>query len=64
MAKSRFYLECPFDEKDMCKSIGGRWDNDKRKWFVPLDLDPDQFRRWWPDDANATSSHLFVVESD
>ena len=30
MAK-RFYLECPFDEKDMCKSIGGRWDMDERK---------------------------------
>ena len=64
MAKSRFYLECPFDEKDMCKSIGGRWDMDQRKWFVPSELDPDQFRRWWPDDASATKSHLFVVEND
>ena len=64
MAKSRFYLECPFDEKDMCKSIGGRWDNDKRKWFVPSDLDPDQFRRWWPDYSRATESQLFVVEND
>ena len=35
MAKNRFYLECPFDEKDMCKSIGGRWDIDERKWYVP-----------------------------
>ena len=64
MAKTRFYLECPFDEKDMCKSIGGRWDMDKRKWFVASELDPDQFRRWWPDDASATKSHMFVVEND
>ena len=64
MAKSRFYLECPFDEKDMCKSIGGRWDMDKRKWFVPSELDPDQFRRWWPDYASATKNHMFVVEND
>ena len=64
MANTRFYLECPFDEKDMCKSIGGRWDMDKRKWFVPSELDPDQFRRWWPDYAGATESHLFVVEND
>ena len=51
MAK-RFYLECPFDEKDMCKNIGGRWDMDERKWYVPAELDPDQFRRWWPADAS------------
>ena len=54
MAK-RFYLECPFNEKDMCKSIGGRWDMDERKWYVPAELDPDQFRRWWPEDASKTN---------
>ena len=56
MAK-RFYLECPFDEKDMCKSIGGRWDVDERKWYVPAELDPDQFRRWWPADASASKTN-------
>ena len=60
MAK-RFHLECPFDEKDMCKSIGGRWDMDERKWYVSAELDPDQFRRWWPADASASKTHLTIV---
>ena len=29
MAKKIFWLNCPFDEKDMCKNLGGRWDNDR-----------------------------------
>ena len=35
MSDDRFYLKCPYDEKDECKSLGGRWDNDARKWYVP-----------------------------
>ena len=35
MSKDRFYLDCPFNEKDMCKHIGGRWDMDTKQWYVP-----------------------------
>ncbi len=64
MAKKRFYLNCPFDEKDMCKSLGGRWDNDLRKWYVPADLDTDDFRRWWPSEPTATQSDLWIIPND
>ena len=64
MAKQRFYLDCPFDEKDMCKSIGGRWDMDERKWYVPAELNPDGFRRWWPEDASNTETYLSIVPND
>ena len=57
-------LEWPFNEKDMCKSIGGRWDMDERKWYVPAELDPEQFRRWWPADASASKTHLTIVNKD
>ena len=40
MSDDRFYLKCPFDEKDECKSLGGRWDNDARKWYVPKEVQP------------------------
>ena len=34
-AKSeKIYLNVPFIEKDHVKSLGGRWDNDKKKWFI------------------------------
>ena len=51
----KFYLNCPFDEKDMCKSLGGRWDNDARMWFVPEDLNEAAFRRWWLDEGKTSS---------
>ena len=64
MANQRFYLDCPFDEKDMCKSIGGRWDIDERKWYVPAELNPDGFRRWWPEDASNNETYLSIVPND
>ena len=63
MAK-RFHLECPLDEKDMCKSIGGRWEMDERKWYVHAEPDPDQFRRLWSADASASKTHLTIVPKE
>ena len=42
----KFYLNYPFGEKDMCKSLWGRRDNDARMWFAPEDLDKVAFKRW------------------
>ena len=46
--KNRFYLDCPYAEKDEAKSLGARWDLDARKWFVPNDVDRNHFKKWWP----------------
>ena len=43
---SRVYLRCPFEEKDECKALGGRWDPEQKKWFVPEDTDPLPFAKW------------------
>lgn len=51
MFDNRFYLNCPYAEKDECKALGGRWDNDAKKWYVPDDHDKDAFRDWWPTQA-------------
>lgn len=45
-AAEKVYLNCPFDEKDECKSLGGRWDNNARKWYIHADQDPKPFLRW------------------
>jgi hypothetical protein len=34
---------------------------DTKQWYVPSDLNPDEFRRWWPDkaeDAHEPSLHI------
>ena len=49
VAGRRIYLSCPFDEKDECKRLGGKWDNDRRRWYVPPHLSPMPFCRWMDD---------------
>ncbi len=44
----RVYLDCPFSEKEECKAAGGKWDNDKRKWYIPQGISPNKFSKWLP----------------
>ena len=34
MSEERIYLNCPFDDKEECKELGGRWDGDEKKWYI------------------------------
>ena len=42
----RTYLDCPFEDKDECKSLGGKWDGDAKKWYVPAGEDTAPFAKW------------------
>jgi hypothetical protein len=42
----RVYLNCPYSEKDECKSLGGRWDRHRKKWFIYEDQVSEKFKRW------------------
>ena len=62
MSNNTFYLNCPYSEKDLVKSLGARWDADARKWYVPSELDTKQFKRWWPKETKGeTSAKIFSV---
>ena len=54
--KSRFYVNCPYDDKDEAKELGARWDNAKRQWFVPDGVDINLFEKWWPEEVAADPS--------
>lgn len=45
--KSR-YLDVPFDDKNQVKSLGGRWDPESKKWYIPQGLDMELFQQWVP----------------
>lgn len=32
------FLEVPFQQKNVVKKLGARWDNEDRRWFVPKDM--------------------------
>ena len=40
---SKIYLNCPYSEKDECKQLGARWDNESRKWYIPVGIDTEPF---------------------
>ena len=48
VTEEKFYLECPYMEKDEAKELGARCDLDAKKWYVPSDLDKNLFKKWWP----------------
>ncbi|MEK9941782.1 MAG: DUF5710 domain-containing protein [Gammaproteobacteria bacterium] len=46
MSNRKIYLDCPYSDKDECKALGGRWDPEMRKWYVPAGTDPAPFSIW------------------
>ena len=42
-------LNVPFVEKDQAKSLGAKWDNTNRYWYIHDDMDSDLFRKWLPE---------------
>ena len=59
MSNKKVYLNCPYDNKDECKALGGRWDPDKRMWYVPTGYALDPFRPWWPKDVSEQGKNNF-----
>ena len=44
------YLNVPFKDKTEAKARGARWDQEARKWFVPIGRDMELFTSWLPVD--------------
>jgi hypothetical protein len=35
----RTYLNCPFEDKDKCRALGGKWDKTMKRWYIPGEID-------------------------
>jgi hypothetical protein len=53
----RTYLNVPYAQKDAAKSLGARWDQGARRWFVPSKLPTDQFNQWLPHQNPSKPTH-------
>ena len=60
----RFYLDCPYDEKDECKAQGAYWDADRKKWYVPEGIEVNDFKRWWPGEKSRLVGHNTEDDSE
>ncbi|OYD77978.1 UNVERIFIED_ORG: hypothetical protein BDU10_3101 [Burkholderia sp. CF145] len=47
MSDARFKLDVPYDEKDVAKASGARWDNNERTWYAPRLT--ENLLQWLPD---------------
>jgi len=45
--RNKRYIYCSFDEKDECKQNGGKWDADKKRWYIPEGIDNESFKKWF-----------------
>jgi len=42
----RIYLAVPYEERQEAKSLGARWDNAKRAWYVGPGVAPEKIAKW------------------
>lgn len=63
---SRVDLDVPYEEKDMAKRLGARWDSYYRVWHVHPGVDMRPFERWLPirHEYSVRARSYFVAESD
>ena len=53
----KYYINCPFHEKDDAKKAGAKWDGVARLWYIPKYLwnDIERFKRW---ETNTTKDYI------
>lgn len=43
-------LNVPYPQKGEAKRLGGKWNPEKKQWYIPPGTDPEPFRRWMRDE--------------
>ncbi|WP_031579288.1 DUF5710 domain-containing protein [Ruminobacter sp. RM87] len=46
--KQKTLLSVPFEEKDLAKELGAKFDRETKSWYVPEGMDLEPFERWKP----------------
>ena len=45
-AKSKIYIDCPYNEKEEAKEYGAKWDREGRQWYIPKGIKILPFAKW------------------
>lgn len=53
----RVYLNCPYSERDECKTAGGQWDQNAGRWFVGTGTSVMDFLQWLPTPGTFCCEH-------
>ncbi|CAI8950407.1 DUF5710 domain-containing protein [Brevibacillus sp. IT-7CA2] len=63
---NRYDLRVPFSEKDYAKSLGAKWDLEKKVWYVSDEIDLEPFQKWFPTKVqsfNVRANSFEIAES-
>lgn len=59
----KVYLIVPFDEKDMAKQMGARWDPEAKLWYALADDDSGLLQRWPAVGSTGSSGNRQIEQS-
>lgn len=55
---NRLYLKCPYKDREDCKSKGGRWDPEQKKWYILINETDNliPFQKWMSEQGKKSTS--------
>jgi hypothetical protein len=63
----RINLNVPFHEKDAAKSLGAKWDKEKKTWYTYYDEDIEKFFKWIvpkeDDGLDLKADYFYIAET-
>lgn len=43
---NKYYINCPYEEKDEAKRLGAKWDSSRKKWYYTNPKQRSLFQKW------------------
>ena len=57
----KIYIDVPFSEKEEAKSLGARWDRQKKSWYIPSGLNEQNFSKWLAESSSQKLSPSYEI---
>lgn len=45
---NRYYIKCPYKEKEEVKKLGAKWDGERKQWYYTDPQNANLFQKWLP----------------
>lgn len=62
--QDRYYINCPYAEKEEAKALGARWDPRERKWYYTDKSKTEAFRKWLSGEKSRVPAVLTAKEEE
>lgn len=58
---SKIYLYVPYNQKDVVKNLGAKWDYQQKQWFIFENVDQSPFEKWIPSKTGNLKANYFYL---